>query len=386
MMIFKRKRRKDDLTEHAPSGTLNEVSDSGWINTELFMEYIKHFSKHAKPTKTDPVLLILDGHKSHTKNIELIEYVRDNGIQILSLPPHTSHKLQPLDRTFFKPLKVAFNTACTSWMRLHPARRISIDKIGGLFNTAYLKAATIENAVNGFRCTGIVPLNQSILPETEFLSDPREVVISEEPVETDPTTAPTVESGESVKSVNAINLQSVESVTDTSTILEKVIDPSFNSTIDMTIDVTPGPSNISFNDILKVPDIVEKKKSKRSEESEIITSSPYKKLLEKSIAESKTPKTTTKRSNDKKVKSKKTTVNKSKCKVKKNKLKTMLKTMSSEDSECLICGDWWHDSLPGEKWIQCSKCSTWLHELCCSSDSSVCDIELCYQCVVIIRG
>ena len=280
MMIFKRKRRKDDLTEHAPIGTLNEVSDSGWISTELFMEYIKHFSKHAKPTKTDPILLILDGHKSHTKNIELIEYARDNGIEILSLPPHTSHKLQPLDRTFFKPLKVAFNTACTSWMRLHPARRISIDKIGGLFNTTYLESATIEHAVTGFRCTGIVPLNRSILPETEFLSDPREVVITEESVETDPTITPTVESVESVD-IDPINLHNIETVTDTSMSLEKVINSSANSAIDMTIDVTPGPSNVSFNDILKVPDIVEKKKSKRSEESEIITGSPYKKTLGK---------------------------------------------------------------------------------------------------------
>ncbi|XP_057312355.1 uncharacterized protein LOC130653871 [Hydractinia symbiolongicarpus] len=121
MMIFKRKRKRQDLTEGAPVGTLNEVSDSGWINTELFMTYLKHFAEHTKPTKDDRVLLILDGHKSHTKNIGLIDFARDNGIEIVSLPPHTSHKLQPLDRTFFKPLKVAFNTACTSWMRLHPA-------------------------------------------------------------------------------------------------------------------------------------------------------------------------------------------------------------------------------------------------------------------------
>lgn len=72
MMIFKRKRKRDDFTEAAPVGTLNEVSDSGWINTDLFMKYLRNFSQHAKPTKDDRVLLILDGHKCHTKNIELI--------------------------------------------------------------------------------------------------------------------------------------------------------------------------------------------------------------------------------------------------------------------------------------------------------------------------
>ncbi len=129
--------------------------------------------KHVKPSKENMVLLILDGHKTHTKNIDLITFARDNGIIMLSLPPHTFHKLQPLNRTFFKPLKSAFNAACTSWMRMHPARRITVDKLGELFIAAYIKAATVENAVNGFRCTGIVPYDRDIIPESEFLNDPR---------------------------------------------------------------------------------------------------------------------------------------------------------------------------------------------------------------------
>ena len=91
-----------------------------------------------------------------------IEYAHDNGVVMLSLPPHTSHKLQPLDRSFVKPLKSAFNAACSTWLRNHPGCRIYVDKLGELFNAAYLKAATIENAVSGFRCTGIVPFNEEI--------------------------------------------------------------------------------------------------------------------------------------------------------------------------------------------------------------------------------
>jgi len=43
MMILKRKRMKDSLVDHAPLGTLGKCSGSGWIDTELFMAYIKHF-------------------------------------------------------------------------------------------------------------------------------------------------------------------------------------------------------------------------------------------------------------------------------------------------------------------------------------------------------
>ena len=74
MMIFKRKNKKLSLTDHAPPGTLNEVSENGWINADIFLNYIKHFVKHVRPSKSFPVLIVVDGHKTHTKNIQLINY------------------------------------------------------------------------------------------------------------------------------------------------------------------------------------------------------------------------------------------------------------------------------------------------------------------------
>ena len=124
---------------------------------EAFCNLYKVFQRFT--SFIDPTV---DGHITHTKILSTIEYARDNGVVMLSLPPHTSHKLQPLDRSVFKPLKSAFNAACSTWLRNHPGRRISVDKLGELFNAAYLKAATIENAVSGFRCTGIVPFNEEI--------------------------------------------------------------------------------------------------------------------------------------------------------------------------------------------------------------------------------
>ena len=39
---------------------------------------------------------ILDNHESHL-SIPLIYYCRDNGVILLTLPPHCSHRLQSLD-------------------------------------------------------------------------------------------------------------------------------------------------------------------------------------------------------------------------------------------------------------------------------------------------
>ena len=101
-------------TTHAPPGTIRGCSENGWVNTELFLEFIQHFMKHVSCSQKNPVLMIFDGHKTHLKSLELMDYARENSLFLLSLPPHTTHKLQPLDRAVFKPLKSYFNNVVKS--------------------------------------------------------------------------------------------------------------------------------------------------------------------------------------------------------------------------------------------------------------------------------
>ena len=61
------------------------------------------------------------------------------------------------------------------WMRNHPGRRITADQLGPLINVAYLKSATLANAVSGFKRSGIFPFNPEIIPEHEFIDDPRDI-------------------------------------------------------------------------------------------------------------------------------------------------------------------------------------------------------------------
>jgi hypothetical protein len=48
-------------------------------------------------------LLIVDGHNSHL-NMRFINYADRNGILLAFLPPHSTHRLQPLDVGLFGPL------------------------------------------------------------------------------------------------------------------------------------------------------------------------------------------------------------------------------------------------------------------------------------------
>ncbi|CAH2015814.1 unnamed protein product, partial [Acanthoscelides obtectus] len=102
--IFARKRLNSLLIKDAPSGSALGVTDSGYMNSLRFVDYLEHFRKYTNPTFDSPILLILDNHISHT-SLQAITYAKNNNIHLLSLPPHSSHRTQPLDRSFFRPLK-----------------------------------------------------------------------------------------------------------------------------------------------------------------------------------------------------------------------------------------------------------------------------------------
>ncbi|KAK2577099.1 hypothetical protein KPH14_006266 [Odynerus spinipes] len=142
MLIYKRKRMTDDVRRGGPPNTVYSCSESGWITIELFFEWLKHFIKYTrfKKSKKNQILLILDGHSTHTKNLDAINLARDYGIVMLSLLPHTTHKLQPLDRSFFKPLKQNFNSASTSWLTNYPDSVIKQSNISEIWGMAYPRA------------------------------------------------------------------------------------------------------------------------------------------------------------------------------------------------------------------------------------------------------
>jgi hypothetical protein len=61
-------------------------------------------------------LLIFDGHGSHTTT-DVIRYCILNNIQLALLPPHTSHKTQPLDVGVFSSMKSHMTRECDRFFR-----------------------------------------------------------------------------------------------------------------------------------------------------------------------------------------------------------------------------------------------------------------------------
>lgn len=169
LLLFPRKRIKEELMDRAPIGSIAAASPSGWINEEIFAQWFDHFISVVQPRmRPQPTLLILDGHSSHMKNLPVILKARQNNVKILSLPSHSTHRLQPLDVGFFKSLNTFYDAAVQNWIRQH-ARPVSVWQVAELFAEAYGRAANLKNAQNGFKECGINPYEPNKFDDEDFL-------------------------------------------------------------------------------------------------------------------------------------------------------------------------------------------------------------------------
>lgn len=104
VFIFPRVYFKDNMLKRAPVGSKGMANPSGWMTEEIFVESLKHFVSHVQPTIDKKALIVMDNHATHV-NLQVVEYARKNHIIILTLPPHCSHRMQPLDVAVYGPFK-----------------------------------------------------------------------------------------------------------------------------------------------------------------------------------------------------------------------------------------------------------------------------------------
>jgi hypothetical protein len=167
MMIWPRKRMNECLMRGSPPGSVGVVSDNGWTDGRLFVQWLHHFIDCTKSSKECPTILIIDGHNSH-KTLEAVDVARNHGVTMITLPPHCTHKMQPLDRTFFKSLKASYNRAADNYMTSNPGKRISFYEMAELFGKAYGLSASVDKAVKGFQVTGIWPFDDNLFSDEDF--------------------------------------------------------------------------------------------------------------------------------------------------------------------------------------------------------------------------
>ena len=93
-----------------------------------------------------------------------IESAHNKRIIVMILPPHSTHRLQPLDVGLFGPLSTAYsqqlnNLIHTSMGLVSMTKRL----FWPLFWQAWIKAFTSNNITSAFQATGIWPLNPDVI-------------------------------------------------------------------------------------------------------------------------------------------------------------------------------------------------------------------------------
>lgn len=86
---FSAQKDKQNFNERRSCG-INWTSTSFWLDTHICLQSgssMFPFVDYVKPTEASPVPLLLDGHYSHIKNIELIAKAKENHVTLVSLPP-----------------------------------------------------------------------------------------------------------------------------------------------------------------------------------------------------------------------------------------------------------------------------------------------------------
>lgn len=166
--VFPRVRFHPRLLNNSPPGSVGIAHPSGWMNADGFLLFLEHFQSSVGSSKDQPRLLLLDNHGSHL-SAKALDFCVDHGIHVVSFPPHCTHKLQPLDRSVFGPLKAAISRSCDGWMRDNPGRTITINELAGLVKDPFKTAVTPSNIQAGFECTGIYPYNEDKFTDLDFM-------------------------------------------------------------------------------------------------------------------------------------------------------------------------------------------------------------------------
>jgi hypothetical protein len=92
-------------------GVFATSTPTGWSNNDVGIAWLQQvFDCHTKKKahhRMEWRLLILDGHASHLTK-DFIKYSHQKKILLCVFPPHSTHRLHPLDVVMFKPLASAY--------------------------------------------------------------------------------------------------------------------------------------------------------------------------------------------------------------------------------------------------------------------------------------
>jgi hypothetical protein len=153
------------------------ASENGWTSNHIGLQWMKiKFTPETASTDPDEWrLLICDGHGSHA-SVEFMWMAKNHKIFVLYLPPHTSHLTQPLDLSFFGPLKKNYRRELEMMSHYNDAADIKRSSFLRLYQKARRQVTPAQIKI-GFSTAGIYPYNPKKVLESSQLPSNRKPVL-----------------------------------------------------------------------------------------------------------------------------------------------------------------------------------------------------------------
>ncbi|KAF4441809.1 hypothetical protein F53441_11928 [Fusarium austroafricanum] len=145
--------------EHFPDWGY-DINETGWANQDICLKWLREtFLPSTKPKNpADWRLLIVDGFTGHI-SVQFRFMALFNRVQVLYLPPHSSHITQPFDVGVFGPTKSAFKRLAKRFAGFKATAPIHKQRFIEIYKKATDEAITERNIRQGFKGAGIWPIS-----------------------------------------------------------------------------------------------------------------------------------------------------------------------------------------------------------------------------------
>jgi hypothetical protein len=165
LFVFTGKEVPEGILNNGPINSKATVQENGYFTQAIFQQVIDHLLQYSTLI-IKPIVLIFDGSDSHLE-LNNIQYALDNGIIMLQLPAQTTHRLQPLDISVFKPFSDYWKQSVKRYKHDNNIKSINKYNVAECIIPAWEHATVPSTIISGFRNCGYWPLNRSKITLTD---------------------------------------------------------------------------------------------------------------------------------------------------------------------------------------------------------------------------
>ncbi|TFY73539.1 hypothetical protein EWM64_g10473, partial [Hericium alpestre] len=150
----------DIVISMLPNGWTDEFICTEWFRQSFIPQTKAHTESSA------PILLLVDGHGSHV-TAEMRRLAMDNNIHLFCLPPHTTHRLQPLDVGVFGPLQTEWQNRCNEVLA-ETGSEVARGDLVREYCQVREKKFTAETILKAWHSSGLNPIDPDIFTDFHF--------------------------------------------------------------------------------------------------------------------------------------------------------------------------------------------------------------------------